>query len=95
MNDCRIEFLKWAAVSKAPEARPRLCRQRVLGRDGGELRVSEAAARALARSIAREQQTGARVLGTGRPDLAWFVWVPSKREVVEVPVGTEEWRQTR
>jgi hypothetical protein len=91
MTACSVEYVKRVVDRRG---RRFLVLEWLADAYGMRRSLPEPAARALARSVARERQLGARVVGPERQDLAWFVWVPSRGAVVEAAPGTD-WRQIR
>ena len=91
MNACSVECVKQITDRRG---RRFLVLEWLADAYGMRRSLPEPAARALARSVARERQLGARVVGPERQDLVWFVWVPGRAEVLEVAPGTD-WREVR
>jgi hypothetical protein len=92
MSACRVEFIK--RVRSRRGGPDQLVLDRFADGYGQTRHLPEAQARALARSMARELQTGARVMAPGNVELARFVWHPRRREVLEMTPDMG-WRDVR
>jgi hypothetical protein len=90
---CRVEFVKWVSLrsGRGGIRRRKLVLARFADAYGQTRHLPEAQARALARSMARELKLGARVM-EGSVEVARFLWIPSRREVVEARPGAATWR---
>jgi hypothetical protein len=86
MSDCRVEFKKRIHCRHGGPDRLVLAR---LTDDFGQTRhLPEAQAKAIARGMARELRTGARVMAAG-VEVARFAWHEGRGEVVEVDLGRD------